>query len=301
MQQDDQGRPLSDDGQWAWNGNEWVPATGGAAPNGPGAGNGGQETLVSTRPDLGGSPAGYGGPAGPQQGYGAPGTGQGYGTPAPGYGQPAQPGGFGQPGYGQPGGPGGGGFGSGPYGGAPYGGAPYGGYPGGPTPGTGGGGNRNKLIAGVVGALVVIAAIVVVLVLTLGGGGNKPQPVAGATPGTSAPPSSAPTAGPAPSDSPSPGVSPSDTSSSSTNAGGPAPGRYVCSTSSGKQIGTFTLTELTYRTGGGGSGIWSWDQGTDAITFTGSDLSDFNGQYDSTSGDIDLVAKDKTVNLTCSQ
>jgi hypothetical protein len=33
MSTDGQGRPLSDDGQWAWNGTEWVPAAiGGAVP-----------------------------------------------------------------------------------------------------------------------------------------------------------------------------------------------------------------------------------------------------------------------------
>lgn len=288
MQQDDQGRPLSDDGQWVWNGTEWEPARGGgAAPSGPDTGTGGQETLISSRPDLGGSPAaasgGYGTPAGPQQ--------PGYGVPAGGYGQP------GPPGYGAPGQPFGGP--GAPYGGAPYGGAPYGGYPGAPSPGSGGGGNRNKLIAGVVGALVVVAAIVVVLVLTLGGGGTKPRPLASAS-ASSAPTPATPSASSVPSE-PTPSDSPSGNGGSSTNAGGPPTGRYVCSTSSGKQIGTFTLTDVTYRTGGGGSGIWSWDRGTDAITFTGSDLSDFDGQYDSTSGDIDLVAKDKTVNLTCSQ
>ena len=34
MQQDDQGRPLSDDGQWVWNGTEWEPS-GGGAPGAP--------------------------------------------------------------------------------------------------------------------------------------------------------------------------------------------------------------------------------------------------------------------------
>jgi hypothetical protein len=149
----------------------------------------------------------------------------------------------------------------------------------------------------VVGGLVVVAAIIVILVLALGGGDdNKSQPVASGTP--SAPPS---TASASPSASPTPSESPSDETSTSPNAGGPATGRYVCSTSSGRQIGNFTLTDVTYRTGGGGSGIWSWDEDTDDITFTGTDLSDFNGSYDSTTGDIDLVAKDKTVSLTCSQ
>ena len=155
----------------------------------------------------------------------------------------------------------------------------------------GGGGNRNKIIAAVIGGLVVIAAIVVVLIFSLGGHKNKAHPVASGTPSPVA--TSTPSASPTP--------SPSDTSSASPNAGGPPTGKYVCSTSSGRQIGNFTLTDITYTTGGGGSGVWSWNSSTDAITFTGTDLSDFNGQYDSTTGDINLVAKDKTVSLTCSQ
>jgi hypothetical protein len=312
MQQDDQGRPLSDDGQWVWNGTEWEPATGGgAAPGAGGVSDGGQETLVSNRPDFGGGPGqqggygqpGYGQPGqggpdyGQQQGYGQPGQPGGYGQPgqpqqgfggAPGYGQPGQPGGPGAPGG--PGQPFGGG---GP--GAPYGGAPYGGgYPGAPTPS--GGGNRNKLIAGVIGGLVVIAAIVVAIILITSGGDDDPEPVASSSPSTA--PTASPSASPTESDSPSPTASPS---SSNPNAGGPPTGRYVCSTSGGQEIGNFTLTQVTYRTGGGGSGIWSYDEDTDDVTFTGSDLSDFTGTYDSSTGEIDLEAKDGTVSLTCTQ
>ena len=47
--------------------------------------------------------------------------------------------------------------------------------------------------------------------------------------------------------------------------------------------------------------IWTYDVDTDAVTFTGSDLSDFDGKYDTTNGDIDLTAKDNTVKLTCQQ
>ena len=35
MSTDSQGRPLSDDGQWAWSGTEWVPAAGGGSPAEP--------------------------------------------------------------------------------------------------------------------------------------------------------------------------------------------------------------------------------------------------------------------------
>jgi hypothetical protein len=108
-----------------------------------------------------------------------------------------------------------------------------------------------------------------------------------------------PTASASPSSSPSPSAS--STSSSSTNAGGPPTGRYVCKTATGREIGNFTLTDVTYRTGGGGSGIWTYDTDTNGVTFTGSDLSDFTGKYDTTNGDIDLTAKDNTVKLTCQQ
>ena len=152
-----------------------------------GAGDTGQETLVSNRPDFGGRTWAVRVATGARPG--------GAGTvtrirPARsgGYGQPGQPGSrwlrrparsgstaapwavrpdSGQPGgYGAPGGPGGPGQ---PFGqGGP--GAPTAALPtaaGTPvaTHGPGGGGNRNKLIAGVIGGLVVIAAAIVVAVL----------------------------------------------------------------------------------------------------------------------------------------
>src|SRR6185437_14412135 len=115
MSTDSQGRPLSDDGQWALNCTEWVPA-GGAAEDSAAAGSGQPETaagppsedvgatMIAPSPFAGGFPAS------------APGGGQGYGSAPdaeapgygggaqPGYGQPAgQQGGYGHaPGYGQP-------------------------------------------------------------------------------------------------------------------------------------------------------------------------------------------------------
>ncbi len=145
MSTDSQGRPLSDDGQWAWNGTEWVPALGG--PSEPEAGGSVPAedvgaTMIAPSPFAAGSPGAA--PQGNAPGYGAaqPDHGQ-----APGYGQ-AQ--GYGQaPGYGL---------------GAPGGPVGYG-VP--PQPKS-----RKPLIIAVIGVLV-IAAVVVVLVLTLGGSSTK--------------------------------------------------------------------------------------------------------------------------------
>jgi hypothetical protein len=129
MATDSQGRPLSDDGQWAWNGTEWVPAAAGApAAQGssveadPGA------TMIAPSPLAAGAQ-----PAAQQQpAYGG----------APGY--AAAPGGA-APAYGAPGGP-------------P---ASYGVPPQQPR-------SKKPIIIAIIGVLV-IAAVVVTLVLTLGG------------------------------------------------------------------------------------------------------------------------------------
>lgn len=144
MSTDSQGRPLSDDGQWAWNGTEWVPAAGGpagaepAATAGAGAAEDVGATMIVQSPFPGGVP---GAPqaATPPAGYGQ----------AQGYGQPA----FEQQGYGQvPGyGPGAPGYGVPPQ-----------------TQQK----SRKPLILGAVGVLV-IAAVVVILILTLGGSSKK--------------------------------------------------------------------------------------------------------------------------------
>jgi hypothetical protein len=178
MSTDSQGRPLSDDGQWAWNGTEWVPADGAAAAQ---AGQAQPDTAAPPSEDVGAtmiapSPFAGGFPGsepGGGQGYGgAPDAGApGYGGAQPGYGQPAgQPGGYGQaPGYGQAAGqpdygqqPG---YGAAPVGGAPgYGAGAPGGYGGPPQQKS-----NKRLIFAIIGVLV-IAAVVVVLILTLGGG-----------------------------------------------------------------------------------------------------------------------------------
>ncbi len=141
MSTDSQGRPLSDDGQWAWNGTEWVPAAGGAdaaqaavTPEDAGA------TMIAPSPFAGGGQPGFGGApaAEPSGGYGG----------APGYGGGSTPGYSGDQGFPPAGG----------YGGAP-------GYGGGPAPQK----SNTTRIALIIGGIVVIAAIVVVLIITLGG------------------------------------------------------------------------------------------------------------------------------------
>jgi hypothetical protein len=161
MGTDGQGRPLSDDGQWAWTGTEWVPAALGA---GPAAGHpidpnatiagpspfaagaspeAGQPTYGETSiahqpgPAYGGAPAGYGGPSAPTYG----------GAPAGYTGAPA--------GYGvAPGPP--------PYGAAAPG---YGVYP--PQiPTTTSARRRKRLVIGI-SSVIVLVAVAIVLIVTL--------------------------------------------------------------------------------------------------------------------------------------
>ena len=148
MSTDSQGRPLSDDGQWAWSGTEWVPAVGGSQPPEPqdmGA------TIIAPSPFAGGVPVA---PAGEQPPYaGTPQPPQGgtpsFGAPFPGYG--AVPGAAATPGYGDPA--------------AGYGGAASYGTP--PQQKS-----RKPLLLGLIGVLVV-AAVAVALVFVLGGGSKK--------------------------------------------------------------------------------------------------------------------------------
>ncbi|HEX4017153.1 MAG TPA: hypothetical protein VHX15_10485 [Frankiaceae bacterium] len=175
MSTDSQGRPLSDDGQWAWNGTEWVPAAGGPAEpeaeaGGPAPAADVGATMIVQSPFQSGAP-GAAPPSGtPPTEYGqAPGYGQqppGYGQQAPGYGQSP---GYGQaPGYGQT--PG--------YEQQGYGQAPgyeqqgYGQTPGYGIPPQSQGKSRKPLIIAIVG-VILIAAVVVILVVALGGSSKK--------------------------------------------------------------------------------------------------------------------------------
>jgi hypothetical protein len=161
MSTDSQGRPLSDDGQWAWNGTEWVPAAGGPPePEAIGAAPAEDvgATMIVQSPFAGGVPG-----AAPQANV------PGYGGAQPGPAQPpgyAQPQGYGQaPGYGQS---------PGYASGAPV---SYGTPGAAAAPGSYGvppqqPKSRKPLILVVIGVLL-IAAVVVVLVVTLGGSSKK--------------------------------------------------------------------------------------------------------------------------------
>jgi hypothetical protein len=151
MSTDSQGRPLSDDGQWAWNGTEWVPAAGGPAEPEASAAAPVEDvnaTMIAPSPFAGGIPGAA--PQGGAPGYGSapPAFGQAQGQ-APAYGQ-AQ-----SPGYGQaPGYP------------ASAPGAPAG-Y--GVPPQTK---SRRPLILAIAGVLIIVA-VVVVLIVALGGSSKK--------------------------------------------------------------------------------------------------------------------------------
>jgi hypothetical protein len=140
MSTDSQGRPLSDDGQWAWNGTEWVPAAGGGVSQ-PEAAADPNATMITPSPFAAGGAPAAGAPAPGYAETPAYGAAPGYGAaPAPGYGA-AQPDavGFGAQGY-----PGGAGA---------------------PPPHQK---SRKPLILGIVGGLLVVAVVAVVLILTLG-------------------------------------------------------------------------------------------------------------------------------------
>ncbi len=262
MATDSQGRPLSDDGQWAWNGTEWVPANdpGLSAPapgsaadapatpstpasDEPDAG----ATMIAPSPFAGGTP-GQGAPAG----YGStPPAAQGASQPP--YGSPAGP--SGAPGYGSQQAPG---YGNAPgYGGTPpaagYGAAPGGfGAPAAPPK------SKKPIILAVIGVLVVVA-VVLVLVLVVFKGDDK--------------------------------------SSTATQPGG----KYTCDVA-GQDLAAKDKPAITFKDGGaydlsgsGDSGKYSVAGGT--VTFTGGDLNGISGQYDGSTKTVKL--KYKTFDLTC--
>ncbi|MDQ1671793.1 MAG: hypothetical protein QOC98_355, partial [Frankiaceae bacterium] len=105
---------------------------------------------------------------------------------------------------------------------------------------------------------------------------------------------------PAPSASASSNPSASPSASSSTTAGRPPTGFYSCSVGS-TPVGSFTLTEVTYRTNSGGRGIWTYDEGSNKVTFIGSDLSNFDGRYDTSNRNIQLTSKTNNAVVTCVQ
>ncbi len=145
MSTDSQGRPLSDDGQWAWSGTEWVPAVGGeipadatgaGAPQAPASGDADDvgATRIIQSPFTGASSAG-------ETYVGAPPTDQ---TAVAGPPAAAAPAAASE----TPKGPG------------------WDAVPKAPK-------NSRKTVIWLIVGVLVIAAVVIILVFTLGGGGNK--------------------------------------------------------------------------------------------------------------------------------
>lgn len=262
--QDEFGRPLSDDGQWVWDGSVWQPTgRGGAGPaGGQGGGGTGLEPTQVAPSDY--QPTGGLPPQQPAQqvGYPYP-TG---GPPGPG---PYGPGQHGQFGPGAPGRPPGS---SGP-----------------PPP-------FYKRPVVIIGALLVLSAVLVtVILLTRGGDDNS------AGPGPSIQPTAVPTAAPStqptteePTEPPTT-APPTDTLPSDEIT----PGMYNC-TSGGSPIGTVTFTGTDYTTSSGATGSYQYDESTGDISFTGGDLGPYSGTYDPSGPSMDLTTTSGG-DLTCAQ
>jgi hypothetical protein len=232
--QDEYGRPLSDDGQWVWDGSAWRPT--GAVPGSGSTPTGNEPTRV-----------------GP-----------------PDYTRATQ----GQPGYGQqpPNRPG---------------------EPPPPTP-------WYKKPAVIIGALLVLSAVLAtILVLTLGKDDNStappspsptsasptPPPTTESTaPPTTSPPTTTPPTTPPPTTPPPSTVS---------------PGLYEC-TQGGEQFGSISFVGTSYTTSNGGFGTYQLDASTNRLTFTGQDLGDYTGTYNSSGPSMVLVSSGGVV-LRCAQ
>jgi hypothetical protein len=248
--EDEFGRPLSDDGQWVWDGTAWRPTAAQAGPGGPGTG-GLDSTMVAPRDyqPTGGQPA---------QGD---------------YYQSAYPpgGGYGPGGPAGPGGPGG---------------------PGGPQPPPPWY-RRQAVMVSIIGALLVLSAVLVtVLLLTRGDDNNTAAPPSPSA--TTAAPTTPPETTPPPTTEPpstppttEPPTSPPPTSVAPDNT--VIPGIYDC-TNAGSFFGSINFQGFQYRTTSGGTGTYDLDPATGDMTFTGADLSDFDGLYDPTGPSIDLTS-----------
>ena len=257
--QDEFGRPLSDDGQWVWDGSAWRPTAAQA-----GSGGALDSTMVAPRDyqPTGGQPA--------QGDYYA----SQYGSP---YASQYPP----QVGYG-PGGPTG---------------------PGGPKEPVPWYKNQGLMITLIAVLLVLSAVLVTVLLLTRGDGKNTVAPPS-ATPTTAAPTTEAPTTPPPTTEAPTtpppttvPPTTPPPTSVAPSNT--VAAGIYDC-TSGGSQIGTVNFRGTRYTTSSGATGTYQLDPTTDDISFTGGDLGDFTGTYDSSGPSMDLTSSSGS-DLHCAQ
>ncbi len=265
--QDEFGRPLSDDGQWVWDGSAWRPT---AAQAGPGGAAGGamDPTMLAPRDyqATGGQPAQ--GDYYPSQ-YGTPYSSQ-YGAQ----------GGYGPGGPTGPGGPGG---------------------PKEPVPWY----KRQGLMITLIAVLLVLSAVLVtVLLLTRGDDKNNAAPPS-TTPTTAPPTTQAPTTPPPTTEAPTtpPPTTVAPTSPPPTSVAPPdntvVPGIYDC-TSGGTQEATVNFQGTRYTTNDGGTGTYALDPTTGDISFTGADLGDFTGTYDPTGPSMDLTSS-SGFDLHCAQ
>jgi hypothetical protein len=259
--QDEYGRPLSDDGQWVWDGSAWRSTGGGAAPQDP-ATTGYEPTQVAPR-DYGpqsGTQASYGGaPSGPQDYYARPG-------------QASYPGG--------PVGPGG---------------------PGLPPPPTPWWKRPVTIIGALLVLSAVLVTVILLTrgdndSTATPSASVTPSVSPSVSPSaapTTDPPTPAPTT-PSPVDTPTP--SPSRTPLVPAQV---EPGIYDC-TQAGQATGqTISFSGLAYTTNTGAVGTYTYTRSTGAISFTGGDLGPYTGTYNASGPSLDLQASG--VQLHCAQ
>ena len=247
--QDEYGRPLSDDGQWVWDGSAWqrrVPRPGPASS--PAA-------IEPTRV----------GPPDYTQGTGS----SGYGQQQPPYGP----------------------------GGVPPSGRPQGsngpGSPDSPTP-------WYKKPAVIIGALLVLSAVLAtILVLTLDKSDSSTSPPSPSP--TSASPTPPPTTeSTAPPTTMPPTTTPPTTPPPTTPPPSTVtPGLYEC-TQGGQQFGSITFVGTNYTTSNGGFGTYQLKPSTNRLTFTGQDLGDYTGTYNSSGPSMVRVSSSGVI-LRCAQ
>lgn len=163
--------------------------------------------------------------------------------------------------------------------------------------------NQGLMITLIAVLLVLSAVLVTVLLLTRGDGKNNAAPPS-PTPSTAPPTTQAPTTPPPTTEAPTtpPPTTEAPTSPPPTSVAPDntvVPGIYDC-TSGGTDIGTANFQGTSYTTSSGASGTYQLDPTTDEISFTGGDLGDFTGAYDSSGPSMDLTSTSGT-DLHCAQ
>jgi hypothetical protein len=247
--QDEYGRPLSDDGQWVWDGSAWrstARGAGGAAPAEP-ATTGYEPTQVAPRE--------YG-PTSSQGAYpGAPSGPQDYFTRQPGPYGPGAPVGPGGPGLPPP-----------------------------PTPWW----KRPVVIIGALLVLSAVLVTIILLTRKDSDDSvATPSPSVTVTPSV-APTTDAPTPSPT-SASPSAVDTPTPTPSASPSGPAEVePGIYDCTQDGQSTGGTISFAGVTYTTNTGAVGTYRYNPSTGAISFTGGDLQPYTGIYNPSGPSMDL-------------